>query len=49
MSTIQFSDDDGKTWNPCDSGGFVGIDMGLGVAYNPATNVWVAVGGTNLM
>ena len=44
MSTIQFSDDNGKTWKPCESGGFSGIDGGRGVAYNPATNVWVAVG-----
>ena len=41
-STIKFSDDNGKTWQNCESGGFA--EAGNGIAYNPIDKVWVAVG-----
>ena len=42
MESIQFSDDNGKTWQNCTSGGFE--SSCFGIAYNPEDKMWVAVG-----
>ena len=41
-STIQFSDDNGKTWQELCQVGLLFLDNDI--AYNPEDKVWVAVG-----
>ena len=43
VGTIQISNDNGKNWKKCNSGGFGGNEC-KGIAYNPEDKVWVAVG-----
>ena len=43
-TSIKFSNDNGKNWQNCTSGGFAGGTDGRGIAYNAEDKVWVAVG-----
>ena len=45
-STIQFSDDNGKTWQNCEGSFTVSNND---IAYNPEDKVWVAVGDNQIL
>ena len=42
--TIKFSNDNGKNWQNCTTGGFAGAAGGYGIAFNPVDKRWIAVG-----